>query len=236
MTFEGRWTAAVLVAGDEAVLSHVTAAMLWGIVPVAGGAVDVSVPANSNRARGLGGIRAHRRRALRAEDVTDHRGVRVTKPGLTIVDLSTQVEVGRVERAINEADVLELIDPETLRAELDRMSRRPGIAAVNALLDRYTFRLTRSELERLFIPIALRAGLPLPLTLARVNGFEVDFHWPDLALVVETDGLRYHRTAARQARDAYRDQIHLAAGITPLRYTHWQVARERGGWRRTCVP
>jgi very-short-patch-repair endonuclease len=59
-----------------------------------------------------------------------------------------------------------------------------------------------------------------------VNGFVVDFYWPDLGLVVETDGLRYHRTPAQQARDRLRDQVHLAAGMTPLRFTHAQVRFE----------
>jgi very-short-patch-repair endonuclease len=56
-----------------------------------------------------------------------------------------------------------------------------------------------------------------------LNGFKVDFYWPDLGLVVETDGLRYHRTPAQQARDRIRDQAHAAAGLTPLRFTRAQV-------------
>lgn len=59
-----------------------------------------------------------------------------------------------------------------------------------------------------------------------MNGFKVDFHWPDLGLVVETDSLRYHRTPAKQARDRLRDQVHTAAGLTPLRFTHAQVRYE----------
>ena len=59
-----------------------------------------------------------------------------------------------------------------------------------------------------------------------VNGFEVDFYWPDLGLVVETDGLRFHRTPAEQARDRLRDQAHTAAGLTQLRFTHEQVRYE----------
>jgi very-short-patch-repair endonuclease len=94
------------------------------------------------------------------------------------------------------------------------------------LLDRRTFRLTDSELERRLLPIVRRVGLPPPETGAEVNGFRVDFYWPDLGLVVETDGLRYHRTPAQQARDRLRDQMHLAAGTTPLRFTHAQVRFE----------
>jgi very-short-patch-repair endonuclease len=68
--------------------------------------------------------------------------------------------------------------------------------------------------------------LPPPLTQRDVNGFRVDFYWPELALVVETDGLRYHRTPAQQANDRRRDQVHAAAGLTALRFTHEQVARD----------
>ena len=59
-----------------------------------------------------------------------------------------------------------------------------------------------------------------------MNGYKVDFHWPDLGLVVETDGLRYHRTAAQQTRDRQRDQAHSVAGLTPLRFPHAQVPFE----------
>jgi very-short-patch-repair endonuclease len=73
-----------------------------------------------------------------------------------------------------------------------------------------------------------RAGLPRPLTRVSVNGWEVDFYWPDLRLIVETNGLRYHCTAARQTRDALRGQAHAKAGLVALSFTHWQVAREPG--------
>lgn len=94
------------------------------------------------------------------------------------------------------------------------------------MLDRRTFRLTREKLERRFLPLVEQVGLPLPLTKQWVNGFEVDFFWPDLGFVVETDGLRYHRTPAEQARDRLRDQAHTAAGMTQLRFTHEQVRYE----------
>jgi very-short-patch-repair endonuclease len=59
-----------------------------------------------------------------------------------------------------------------------------------------------------------------------VNDFRVDFFWPALKLIVETDSLRYHRTPAEQPRDRLRDQIHTAAGFIPLRFTHGQVKFE----------
>jgi very-short-patch-repair endonuclease len=68
-----------------------------------------------------------------------------------------------------------------------------------------------------------------------INGFKVDFYWPDLGLIVETDGLRYHRTPAQQARDRVRDQAHAAAGFTPLRFTRAQVRFERADVEATLV-
>src|SRR5205814_5987973 len=125
-----------------------------------------------------------------------------------------------LEAAVNEADKLDLITPERLRQALEAIARRPGLAALRRLLDRDTFVLTDSELERRFLPIARAAGLPKPLTRVHLNGFKVDFYWPEFDLVVETDGLRYHRTPAQQARDTLRDQAHAAAGLTRLRFTH----------------
>lgn len=65
-----------------------------------------------------------------------------------------------------------------------------------------------------------------PKTQQRVKGFRVDFHWPELGLIVETDGLRYHRTPQQQGRDRARDQALIAAGFTVLRFTHAQVTYE----------
>jgi very-short-patch-repair endonuclease len=131
-----------------------------------------------------------------------------------------------VERMINEADKYNLTHPPQLREALDVRSGEPGVAKLRFILDRRTFRLTKEELERRFLPLARKAGLSTPLTGQFVNEFEVDFYWPDLGLVVETDGLRYHRTPAEQARDRLRDQTHTAAGLTPLRFTHEQVRYE----------
>ncbi len=74
-----------------------------------------------------------------------------------------------------------------------------------------------------FLPLARRAGLPRPLTQRYINGFRVDFHWPELGLIIETDGGRFHASAAQQTADRRRDQVHTAAGFTCLRFTHAQI-------------
>jgi very-short-patch-repair endonuclease len=231
LTRYGRWMAAVLSCGPEAVLSHESAAALWEIRADRSGRIEVSVPAHVARRRP--GIVVHRRAELPAGELTQHKGIPVTGPALTLLDLAGRLGRDSLEAAINEADKFDLIDPEALREALDGLGRRRGVALLRETLDRRTFTLTRSMLERLLLPIASRAGLSRPQTGVEVNGFVVDFYWPELGLVVETDGLRYHRTPAQQARDRLRDQAHLAAGMTPLRFTHGQVAFEPDHVERT---
>jgi hypothetical protein len=153
-------------------------------------------------------------------------GIPITGLLRTLLDIAADLRPNELERAVNEADKRELVDPESLRRALDGHVGEPGVRPLRRLLARDTFVLSDSDLELLFRPIATAAGLPLPKTKAMVNGFEVDFFWPDLGLVVETDGLRYHRTPSAQARDRLRDQAHVAAGLVPLRFTHHQVKYE----------
>jgi very-short-patch-repair endonuclease len=224
LTGHGRWMAAVLACGDGSVLSHGSAAALWRIGRERRGLVEVSVLGTVPRRRK--GLLVHRRTRLKAPDIGVHEGVPVTSPVQSLIDLAAQLGRRATERAVNEADIRELVDPPTLRAALDRHPGEPGVDILRTLLDRRTFRFTRTELERWFIPLAAEAGLPVPLTAQWVNGFEVDFYWPGLGLVVETDGLRYHRTPAEQARDRVRDQTHTAAGLSQLRFTHEQIRYE----------
>jgi very-short-patch-repair endonuclease len=218
------WMAAVLICGDGALLSHASAAALWGIGPRGTGLVDVSIRRHCGVSRP--GIRARSRPRLPERDVGELHGIPVTTPVRTLIDQATELRRSRLDRMVNEADKRDLIDPETLRIALDDHVGERGVRALRTVLDRQTFRLSDSELEVLFRPIATAAGLPAPLTKQMVNGFEVDFHWPHLGLVVETDGWRYHRTASAQTRDALRDQTHTAAGLTPLRFSHHQVKYE----------
>lgn len=163
---------------------------------------------------------------MQARDITAEFGIPVTTAVQTLIDMALRLDRAGVERMINEADKYNLAHPPGIRRALDARAGEPGVAQLRRILDRRTFRLTREELERRFLPLADQAGLPVPLTGQWVNEFEVDFYWPALGLVVETDGLRYHRTPAEQARDRRRDQAHTAAGLTQLRFTHEQVRYE----------
>jgi very-short-patch-repair endonuclease len=225
----GEWTAAVLACGDSAVLSHGSAAALWRLLPPCEPHHVSVVAGRPRRPR----ILVHRRMTL--TDVTTHRGVPVTSLLATLVDLAATGSRRQVVAAVNEADRLDLVNPERLRSDLATFPARAGVAVLRAVLDAPTLTFTRSELERRLLPIADAAGLPRPQTNVRVNGFEVDFYWHELGLVVETDGLRYHRTPAQQTRDRLRDQTHTAAGLTQLRFTHEQVRGDPEYVRRTLA-
>jgi len=216
--------AAVLACAPEAALSHRSAAALWGFGTEHRDYIDISVRRGSE-AR-LRGIRCHRRPSLPASAITRRLSIPLAQPVQTFIDLATVAGPKTLERAINDADKRDVIDPDALRRALEDHPGEPGIRPLRAILDKHTFRLSDDELELFFRPLAAAAGLPTPLTKQIVNEFEVDFFWPDLGLVVETDGWRYHRTPAAQTRDALRFQAHTAAGLTPLRFSHWQVKYE----------
>jgi very-short-patch-repair endonuclease len=219
-----RWIAAVLACGEDAALSHRSAAALLGIGIEVQGRIDVSVRRRSELRRP--GLLIRGRPSLKAEEIGLSDGIPVTSPVRTLIDLTTELDIVAVERAVNDADKRDLIDPEQLNFALDSYMGEPGVRPLRRLLDKLTFRLSDSDLEIYFRHIVVRARLPIPLSKQRVNRFEVDFFWPDLRLVVETDGLRYHRTPTAQVRDARRDRAHVMAGMTPLRFTHYEVRYE----------
>jgi very-short-patch-repair endonuclease len=138
----------------------------------------------------------------------------------------------QLERAVNEADKLDRVRADALYGSLDDYRGQPGVAPLRKLLDPLAFRLSDSELEQLMRPLAQAASLPVPETKTWVNGYEVDLFWPGLGIVLEADGLKYHRTASQQRRGLERDQTHLAAGMWPLRFSHWQIKYDPSHVRR----
>lgn len=212
--------AAVLACPAGSVLSHESAAALLGIEDREIRVV-ISIPAGT-RSR-FRDARLHCRKFV-SGDRGAADGIPVTSPARTLLDLATVADERRLEAAVNAADKLGLIDPESLRRQVADRAGQPGAPALRGLLDSSTFRLTDSELERRFLRLVRSANLPLPRTGVRLGSHTVDFFWSELGLVVETDGLTYHRTAIQQAHDRRRDQALVAGGLTVLRFTHDQIA------------
>jgi hypothetical protein len=207
LTRHGRWMAAVLGCGAGAALSYGSAAALWGIERERKDAIEVSVPVGSLRRHG--NVLVYRRPNLRGAEVVVRGGIPVTSVVRTFIDIAARLDRTAVERAVNEADKMGLIDPETLLDALDAHPGKRGIGALRDILGKDSFLLTDSELEQRFLRLVAKAGLPAPLTQQSVNGFRVDFFWPDLGLVVETDGLR-----AITARPLSRHEIDSAIRLT----------------------
>lgn len=157
---EGRWMAATLACDPEAYLSHRSAAALYGIGNERGRLIEISV--RKPNARRHADIRVFRRPSLPSHDAGTVGEIPVTSPVRTLLDLATLEPPNRVERAVNEADKREVIDPDSLRKALDDYTGTSGIRALLEVLDQHTFLLSDDELELLFRPLARGGWTPPP--------------------------------------------------------------------------
>lgn len=186
-----RWMGAVLLFGGGALLSHQSAAELWGIQPSRSGPIEVTLTtAGRRRAPGLF---VHRRSVLSSRDRRARRRIPLKSPTRTLMDLAHRLTAAQLESAVNEADRLDLVDPSRLRRDLEEMRGQTGARTVLRLLDRQVFRMADSELELRFFALVRSARLPLPETRQVVNGFRVDFHRPELGLVARPGAVRARR-------------------------------------------
>ena len=153
----------------------------------------------------------------------------VTSPARTIIDLARAGLSGRpLERLIDEADRLRLLDPAAFIAGVRPGERLPY--SLRAVLEGHEIgsTLTRSELEEAFLALCRESGVPAPLVNAPLLGLTVDFLWPQAALVAELDGRASHDTRHAFQDDRDRDSMLLAAGFRTLRFTWWDVAKRPG--------
>jgi len=161
-----QWMAAVLAGGEGAALSHRSAAALWEIGEE-DGRIEVSVRRRCELRRP--GIRFRGRPRLAPDGIVLRDDIPATSPVQTLVDLGTELGPVALERAVNDADKRDLIDPEALRADLMRFGGYPGIRPLRHLLDKLFFQLSDSDLEIYFRRIIKAAKLPMPLTKQRVK-------------------------------------------------------------------
>jgi very-short-patch-repair endonuclease len=230
LTREGRWMAALLVCGPEAVLSHRSAATAWDIYPSTRTAVDVIAP---RARRGHRGVDAHVVRSLDPADVVHVHGLRRTTVARTLVDLASLIDRAGVERAWRRAAMLDLLDVRAVERVRASGRGRRGAGLVRSLLaEDGVDGITRSQLEEHFLTLCRSASLPLPEVNTRIdaNGttYEVDFLWRQHHLVAETDGWGPHHTRAAFESDRRRDADLLVAGLRVVRFTWRQITREPG--------
>ncbi|MDQ4048527.1 MAG: DUF559 domain-containing protein [Actinomycetota bacterium] len=220
-----RELAAVLAVGEGAIVSHLSAAAVWGMRPEAPRLVDVTVPDRKLGHRD--GIRTHRSTRITARDVTSLQTLPVTTPERTLVDFAGLADTPELERALEGARLRKAISEPKLRAAVGRAGQTAGAASVRAILEAEGEpALTRSKAERLARALIRTAGLPSPQVNSRVAGYEVDLCWPRHGVIVEIDSYRFHSSRDAFERDRLK-QIRLdAAGFTVLRLTWRRLARE----------
>lgn len=213
--------AALLACGGAAVLSHRTAAALWQLLPAAP-ILDVTVVGRHVRTRA--GIRLHHVDAIDLADVGSRHGLKVTSAARTLVDLAAVADVEDLEAALSEAYALKLLTERGVYLALERSRRRPGAAALRALLaSQEGPTITKSRAERYLRTLFRRAGLPQPVSNARLLGYSPDLLWPEQKLIVEFDGFRWHGYRSKFDSDRSRDAAFIAAGYRVIRVTWNQL-------------
>src|SRR3954452_13113913 len=214
-TRESAWHAAVLALGEGAVLSHTSAAALWGMVRQTA-LTEVTVPTTAGHTR-RDGIIVHRQR-LPATHVMTHRGIPVTTPIRTLLDYAAVASLGAVFRAFEQSQVHLHVPPAPLAAEVIARPRARGNGKLRkVLVGAVDPKDVRSVLELRFLQMCAAHGLPRPQVNIRIGEWTPDFYWPEWGLIVETDSVAFHSTAWERRRDAEKDVAMRGLGFNVLR-------------------
>lgn len=224
LTARGRWLAAVLACGPDALLSHRAAAALWDVRPMPSGAIDVLATSRHN----LPGIRCHFTRAIHPDDRAEIDGIPVTSLARVFLDLAPRLSHQRLRSTLEAAQHREILDLRRLTALLRRSNGRRGATRLRAALAELHDHApwTQSEPEILLLEAVRAAGLPEPGVNVMVEGELVDFHWPGHRLVVEVDGYRFHNTKRSFEDNRRRDTKLQVAGLRVIRPTRDRVVYE----------
>jgi very-short-patch-repair endonuclease len=214
-------TAALLACGEGAVLSHHSAATLWGLRPGIARPVHVTIPGQRGCPAPKGVI-VHRSTTLTPADVAVHEGLPVTSPARTFLDVAPALTDRDVERILDEGVfALRIVTIAAVRGAVARAGGHPGRARLSRVaLGRAHSTRTDSPPEERLLQLIRAAGLPEPRLQAPVLGYRLDFFWPDLRLAVEVDAYGTHGSRSRFEADRRRDaRLLTEEGIAVVRLT-----------------
>jgi predicted transcriptional regulator of viral defense system len=217
-TIEARYLAAVLACGDRAVLTGLAAAHLQGLVKGVTPKPCVSAPTK----RHVEGVRTRRSKLVTRDIAIIFRGVPVTPPAWTLVDVSPELAEEELARACHEAGVRYRTSPADVDTVLALRRGAAGSGTLRKIL-RGEVHVTLSRLERAFLRLLHDAGLPLPITNRPAGGRRVDCRWPEHRLTVELDSYRYHSSRHAWEQDRRREREAYARGDDLRRYTYDDV-------------
>ena len=227
ITSHGACLAAVLACGPTALLSHGSAGWLWGLLPTCPTPAEVTVP---SRGHGRRGLRIHRVTTLDAVDTARRDGIPVVALPRTLLDIAATASAKRLQRAIERAERLGILDLIGIDAMLDRNRGRSGMPALRAALDIYRDpAFTRSRAERLLLDALRRGGVARPAVNTFVAGLEIDAYWEAERFAVEVDGWEWHRSRSAFERDPLRQEQLKLAGIDSIRVTARRLERDPEG-------
>lgn len=215
---------AVVLAVRPSVASHLSAGWLWGLLRYRPERIEVTAPTPRRPRRGF---TVHHARLPSAE-IGDVDEIPVTSLARTQLDLATVLSPGRLSRAFERAEELELLDVVALEELLARTPHHPGAAALRDALAIYRpeAAFTRSGLERRFLELIRDAGLPEPAMNFFVAGQELDAYWEAERFAVELDTFETHGTREAFERDHRRDDDLLLADIESIRVTGPRLDQE----------
>lgn len=223
----GRWLGAVLACGNDAILSHRSAAAAWGLVRRNTAPVDVTC-ARSRDSRA--GIRTHEGRIAPEERTSLPGEIPISTVARTLFDFAEVADLPRLERAWEEADRLGLLQLREVERVCARNPGRHALRPIDQLLSEARVVIpTRSPLEDRFLVFCRAHGLPPPATNVFVLGHETDAYWPAGRLVVEVDGFAFHGHRAAIERDNARIAALQAAGYLAIRVTHHRIEHDATG-------
>ena len=214
LTAKSHYLAAVLACGPGALASHVTAAVIWGLLRSAT-KIDVTVPRGR---KPRAGILVHRSRLIAPEDRTIVDGIPVTSVARTLVDLADVLTERRLADVVHRAEILRVFDLTPLQAALERLSGRAGRHRLRRVLKAYEPE-DENPLQQRFLDFCRSRNLPTPQSQAQIGPYTVDFLWPDAGLAIETDGAATHHTRRAFHGDRRRDRALAARGIQVIRIT-----------------
>jgi predicted transcriptional regulator of viral defense system len=215
--------AAVLSCGDGALLSHRSAAWLWGLTKWWPPIVEVTaVSPRETRQE----IRVHSAATLTPEDRSTSKGIPVTAVPRTLLDFAA-FDPRFLGGAVEGAERLGLLDMISIDALLKRSRGFRGVARLRSALEIYRDpAFTRSRLERRFLALVKRAGLPRPSMNYFAEGYELDAYWQAERFAVELDTYDYHGGHISFEQDRLRQEDLKLAGIEMTRVTGVRMDRE----------
>jgi hypothetical protein len=221
--------AAVLACGEGAVVSHRSAALLWGIVGGSQARWDITVPANGGGRSGPRVVRLRRTRRLDPRDVDRLRGVPVTSLPRTLIDLADDAPA-LLAKAVHEAEVRRILDVRAVHEAIERTPGRRGLAALRVALGPDGPEPSREAFVAAYLALCAAHGVPRPLvgTFLEADGVthEIDLLYRDERLMIELDGEAVHHTRRKFHGDRRRDAAFAARGYQTIRYTWERVTSE----------